>query len=281
MPFLYHSYIIRMWFVCHSYVIRMSSVCHLHVICMSSVCHSYVLVCHPYATRMYSYVTRMYSYATGMYSYVTRVSLVCTRMSSVCHSSVVLPWTFEKQKLNFSRCALLQMKTRVSLKYFVSYCRPGPLLKAGAKNLFCDMLTSSFIWCFLWVSKVLNNAEAKNPLKSIVFFARTRLPKKSKHLSSNNCFFPILILLMFVKNNKPIGVEKLVFFLYFHIIRWKYRTCQKYKRTLTVSFLTNGTNDQEQNKSFNPKEILTSLEHSTLNGFLTNIMTRNSVFFIS
>ena len=27
-----------------------------------------------------------------------------------------------KQKLNFSRCALFYMKTRVSLKYFVSYC---------------------------------------------------------------------------------------------------------------------------------------------------------------
>ena len=270
-----------MSFVCHSYVIRMSSVCHLYVICMSSVCHSYVLVCHSYATRMYSYVIRMSLACTRMSLVCTLMPLVYTRMSPVCHSSVVLPWTFEKQKLNFSRCALFHMKTRASLKYFVSYCRPGPLLKAGAKNLFCDMLTSSFIWCFLWVSKVLNNAEANNPLKSIVFFARTHLPKECKDPSSNNCFFPILILLMFVKNNKPIGVEKLVFFLYFHIIRWKYRTCQKYKRTLTVSFLTNGTNDQEQNKSFNPKEILTSLEHSTLNGFLTNIMTRNSVFFIS
>ena len=31
--------------------------------------------------------------------------------------------TFEKQKLNFSRCALLHMKTRVSLKYLVSHFR--------------------------------------------------------------------------------------------------------------------------------------------------------------
>ena len=30
--------------------------------------------------------------------------------------------TLEKQKLNFSRCALFHMKTRVSLRYFVSYC---------------------------------------------------------------------------------------------------------------------------------------------------------------
>ena len=29
----------------------------------------------------------------------------------------------EKEKLNFSDCALFHMKTRVSLKYFVSYCR--------------------------------------------------------------------------------------------------------------------------------------------------------------
>ena len=207
-----HSYVL----VCYPYVTCMSFVYHPYVTRMYSygtVCHSYVLVCHPHVTRMYSYVIRMSLAYTRLSLVCTLMPLVCTRMSSVCHLSVVLPWTFEKQKLNFSRCALLQMKTRVSLKYFVSYCRPGPLLKAGAKNLFCDMLTSSFIWCFLWVSKVLNNAEAKNPLKSIVFFARTRLPKKSKHLSSNNCFFPILILLMFVKNNKPIGVEKLVFFL--------------------------------------------------------------------
>ena len=31
--------------------------------------------------------------------------------------------TLEKQKLNFFRCALFNMKTRDSLKYFVSYCR--------------------------------------------------------------------------------------------------------------------------------------------------------------
>ena len=30
--------------------------------------------------------------------------------------------TLEKQKLYFSRCALPRTKTRVSLKYFVSYC---------------------------------------------------------------------------------------------------------------------------------------------------------------
>ena len=30
--------------------------------------------------------------------------------------------TLEKQKLNFSRCALFHMKTRVSLRYFVIYC---------------------------------------------------------------------------------------------------------------------------------------------------------------
>ena len=29
----------------------------------------------------------------------------------------------KKQKLNFSRCSLLHMKTRVSLKYPASYCR--------------------------------------------------------------------------------------------------------------------------------------------------------------
>ena len=161
------------------------------------------------------------------------MSLACTRMSPVCDTyviriSLVCDFTMNLWKREirlFSRCALFHMKTRVSLKYFVSYCRPAPLLKADAKNihakitlgalwffLFCDMLTSSFIWCFFWVSKVLNNGEAKNPLKWNVFFSRTRLPKKSKHLSSNNYFFPILILLMFVKNNKPVGVAKLVFF---------------------------------------------------------------------
>ena len=226
-----------MSFVCHSYVIRMSSVCHLYVICMSSVCHSYVLVCHSYATRMYSYVIRMSLACTRMSLVCTLMPLVYTRMSPVCHSSVVLPWTFEKQKLNFSRCALFHMKTRASLKYFVSYCRPGPLLKAGAKNLFCDMLTSSFIWCFLWISKVLNNAKANNPLKSIVFFARTHLPKECKDPSSNNCFFPILILLMFVKNNKPIGVEKLVFFFIFPYYKMEIRNLSKVQKNINNFFL--------------------------------------------
>ena len=36
---------------------------------------------------------------------------------------LILGKTLEKQKLNFSRSALFQMKTRVSLKYFVNDCR--------------------------------------------------------------------------------------------------------------------------------------------------------------
>ena len=94
---------LRMPFVCHSYVIRMSNVCtgsmwpichidvtrmYSYVICMllvyarilsvgtsmSSVCHSYAFVFHLYVTRMYLYVNCM--------------SLVCTRMSSICHSYI-------------------------------------------------------------------------------------------------------------------------------------------------------------------------------------------------
>ena len=36
---------------------------------------------------------------------------------------LILGKTLEKQKLNFSRSALLRMKTEVSLKYFVNNCR--------------------------------------------------------------------------------------------------------------------------------------------------------------
>ena len=38
----------------------------------------------------------------------------------------------KKQKLNFSLCALFHMKTRISLKYFVSYC--------GSHDLFDDVI---------------------------------------------------------------------------------------------------------------------------------------------
>ena len=73
---------------------------------MSSVCHLYVLVCHPYVTHRYSYVTRM--------------SVVCTRMSSVCHSSVILPWSLQKQQLQktFSPVCLLLMQVS-SINVFI------------------------------------------------------------------------------------------------------------------------------------------------------------------
>ena len=39
-----------------------------------------------------------------------------------------MPKTHEEQKLNFCRCALFHMKTRISLKYLANYCRPGTQL---------------------------------------------------------------------------------------------------------------------------------------------------------
>ena len=53
--------------------------------------------------------------------------------------------TPEKQKLNFSCCALFHMKTRVSLKYFVSYCLWKRLVDSSSLQTPSNLIALTFL----------------------------------------------------------------------------------------------------------------------------------------
>ena len=98
--------------------------------------------------------------------------------------SLIYEKTLEEQKLNFSRCALFHMKTRVSLKYFVSYCSKNQktiwknnLAKGKAKNLILSRLN--------WREK---KHCKKSNLKFLAFYACFGALNKLKRpkISENN-----------------------------------------------------------------------------------------------
>ena len=53
--------------------------------------------------------------------------------------------TLEKQKLNFSRCVLFNMKTRVSLKYFVRYCLWKHFFNSNSPQTSSNLICLTFL----------------------------------------------------------------------------------------------------------------------------------------
>ena len=74
----------------------------------------------------------------------------------------------------------------------------------------------------------------------------------------------VTVLLIFANFTDNVGIYK------------KLGACQNFKRKWIISFYSNETGEQQQNKSLNPKEICP--RHSALKGFPTNTMTKNSFF---
>ena len=86
--------------------------------------------------------------------------------------------TFGKPKLNFFRCALFYMKTRVSLKYFVSYCLFKLFFDSNAPQTLSNLISLTFLVPLrpftLFLPKIRASKRQKSPKICLTWWLLSR-----------------------------------------------------------------------------------------------------------